>query len=118
MKTATQLPNEAKSPRSLISDRRERLHFFISEASSLAPQGATSLKKPRLREVFSVAPLQTGPGVPKKLYLAACNCTIWIAFRFVIVRFGSYKIKKQSELFINSLRLMSSILRKSESGRR
>ena len=36
MKTAAMPPNEAKSPRSLISDRRERLHFFISEASSLA----------------------------------------------------------------------------------
>ena len=36
MKTATPLPNEAKLPRSLISERSERLHFFISEASSLA----------------------------------------------------------------------------------
>ena len=30
--------NEAKSP-PIISEFRERLHFFISEASSSAPQG-------------------------------------------------------------------------------
>ena len=36
MKTFASLTNEAKSPRLLISDRRERLHFFISGASSLA----------------------------------------------------------------------------------
>jgi len=36
MKSFASLTNEAKSPRSLISERSERLHFFISEASSLA----------------------------------------------------------------------------------
>ncbi len=36
MKTATSSPNEAKSPRFLISENSERLHFFISEASSSA----------------------------------------------------------------------------------
>ena len=52
MKTATPLPNEAKSPRYLISERSERLHFFISEASSLARR-ATSLKKARGCVLFS-----------------------------------------------------------------
>ena len=36
MKTAAVPPNEVKSPLSLISERSERLHFFISEAPSFA----------------------------------------------------------------------------------
>ena len=36
MKTAAVPPNEAKSPLFLISERSERLHFFIREASSFA----------------------------------------------------------------------------------
>ena len=53
MKTAALPPNEAKSPpRSLISERSERLHFFISEASSLAPPAHS----PKLDKLVSGSP--------------------------------------------------------------
>ncbi len=48
-------PNEAKSPRSLISERSERLHSFISEASSLALAEGGFIEKGLAMQVLFLA---------------------------------------------------------------
>ncbi len=53
MKTFASLTNEAKSPRSLISERSERLHFFISEASSSALAEGDFIEKASFVRGFS-----------------------------------------------------------------
>ena len=66
MKTATPLPNEAKSPRSLISERSERLHFFISEASSLALAEGDFIEKGLAMQVLFLVG-EGGFGPPKSV---------------------------------------------------
>ena len=53
MKMATALPDEAKSP-PLLHQPEGRLHFFISEASSLAPKGRLHFIQRRPRGCIGV----------------------------------------------------------------
>ena len=51
MKSFASLTNEAKSPRSSLAPQ-ERLHFFISEASSLALEEGDFIEKASLARGF------------------------------------------------------------------